>query len=402
MFSLSAKLKPSEIRSSEKASFQRYFSEVIKKIYIFASVAIILGFSLDIYFYFNQFTFVAVLIKILVVVFISIISILGLYKNKIDSSFLIIMYLTILGFFSAYFYDVFNEVLMLNLFIRNIISFPLMILAVGIIVSRKQMIVVGILLAILFPLLMLASNNNLLIEVTPFITIKILIVKFALSALLSLMTKSIFENELKEKELLQQKLHLEEINRDKENLFSVISHDLRGPVGNAKQMMRYLKDNETTDDEKNFLIEAVNSSIANTFHLLDNLLLWAKNERGIVKFEPQNLNIYISVIEMISFVQRNADEKHINIENQIIDELISFSDKNLFETIIRNLLANAIKFTDDGGKIIVSSIEDNQVITISVKDNGVGMPLEIKEKVFSDFSISPAFGTKNEKGLGLV
>ncbi len=263
------------------------------------------------------------------------------------------------------------------------------------------MIIVAIVIAVIFPALMLLSGDVFLLEIAPFITIMVLIFAAMLFVFVSNMDKSIKENRLKSDKSNEKKNQLEKLNKDKDSLFSVIAHDLRGPVGSAQQMMRYLLDNDTTEEDNEFLLEAVNASIGNSFTLLNNLLLWARNERGVIEYEPKDIDIISSVNSTILLLQRNFEEKDISIFNKLESNLKSYSDKNLFETIVRNLISNAIKFTNPNGEIIISNIINADSITISVKDNGIGITPEVKDKIFSDFAITPAHGTKNEKGSGL-
>lgn len=390
------------MQSRKENNSKNHFSENVEVLYIFSSSAILLGFIADIITYFDNFDPFVLIVTFSILISIIILFILGLLgKLEISKSFLGMVYLTFLGLFIVYIYDIMTEILLTHLLIRNFIIFPIVLFSIGFIVNKKQMLITGIIVATAFSIIMISSQIEELIEITPFFIIMILISIFTMQLFLSVMEKSINENSVASAELLEQKNRLELLNKDKNNLFAVISHDLRGPVGNARQMIRYLIDNETTEEEKEFLIGAINSSIGNSYNLLSNLLLWANNERGIIEFDKKNIDISKSIADTINLLQKSAEEKNIIIENRFKNSLLSYSDKNLFETIIRNLLANAIKFTNDKGKIIVSYIMSGNTITISVKDNGIGISKERQKKIFSDFSIAPSYGTKNEKGSGL-
>lgn len=386
----------------EDSNFHDFFSKNIKILYILGSFALLVGYAIDTILLFDRFRFVILTINISVIALIILFLFLGLSKRiTIRISYLVIIYSTFLGLFSAYFYDVLQGALISHLLVRNFIVFPMIIFSIGFIVDKKQMLIAGIIIAILFPVILLASKNPELIEITPFITIMVLISTFAMGLFLSSMEKSITENKLNREKLLEQTNRLELLNRDKDNLFTVISHDLRGPVGSAKQMISYLIDNETTAEEKTFLLSAINSSIGNSFTLLSNLLLWARNERGVIELETKNINISKCIGNTIALLQKSGEDKNITIENRFRNELVSYSDTNLFETVVRNLLANAIKFTNENGKIVLSYKINSDTISISVKDNGIGVSKEEQEKIFSDYSIVTSFGTKNEKGSGL-
>ena len=386
----------------EDSNFHDFFSKNIKTLYILVSFVVLVGYAFDTILFFDKFKFVVLTINISVITLIILFLFLGLSKRiTIRISYLVIIYSTFLGLFSAYFYDVLQGALISHLLVRNFIVFPLIIFSIGFIVDKKQMLIAGIIIAILFPVILLASKNPELIEITPFITIMVLISTFAMGLFFSSMEKSITENKLNREKLLEQTNRLELLNRDKDNLFTVISHDLRGPVGSAKQMISYLIDNETTAEEKTFLLSAINSSIGNSYTLLSNLLLWARNERGVIELETKNINISKCIGNTIALLQKSGEDKNITIENRFRNELVSYSDTNLFETVVRNLLANAIKFTNENGKIVLSYKINSDTISISVKDNGIGVSKEEQEKIFSDYSIVTSFGTKNEKGSGL-
>ncbi|MCF6269419.1 MAG: HAMP domain-containing histidine kinase [Melioribacteraceae bacterium] len=388
------------MKSIAENSFKQYFSKNIKALYIFTSSIILLGYLLDTVLFISKMSIVVINLSVILLVLFFFT--LGLMKKiEISSSYLLIIYSTLLGLFSAFSYNILTSSIITHLLIQNLILLPLLIFSVGFIVSKKQMFIVGIIIAVVFPMIIIASQIDELIEITPFITIMILVSTFTMNLFISSMDDSIKENKLKEEELLKQKKSLELLNRDRNNLFSVISHDLRGPVGSSKQMIKYMLDNETSNEEKIYLLEAINASIGNSFHLLNNLLLWARSERGAIEIAPDNIKLSKSISDSINLLQKSIEEKSITVENRINNGLHSFSDKNLLETIIRNLLANAIKFTNDKGRIVISHVMNGSTITISVKDNGIGISNETQKKIFSDFDVITSHGTKNERGSGL-
>ncbi len=383
-------------------NFNLYFSKNIKILYIFTSSIILLGFLIDTTLFFNKFSIIVISFNLVVITIVSIFLILGLLKKiELNKSYLLIIYSTFIGLFAIYTYEILTGSLITHLLVRNLILIPMLIFTVGFIVNKKQMFILGIIAAVIFPMILIASQNDELIAITPFVTIMILVSTFAMNLFISSMDNSISENKVKEAKLMKQTNSLEILNRDRNNLFSVISHDLRGPIGSSKQMIKYLLDNKTSNEEKMFLLEAIDASIGNSLNLLNNLLLWARSEHGAIKISPKNIKLSESIADTISLLQKSADEKSIIIENRIKNGLLSYSDKNLFETIVRNLLANAIKFTNDKGRIVISSVMNGSTITVSVKDNGIGISDETQKKIFSDFDIVTSHGTKNEKGSGL-
>jgi signal transduction histidine kinase len=335
-------------------------------------------------------------------VVISILFVLGnIERIALSKSYMGIVYSTLLGLFIVASNDVLSGTLIAHLFVRNIIAFPLMIITIGFVVNRKQMLISGVIIAILFPAILLASNIKELVEITPFVTLMILISTFAMNIFLSSMEKSIERSQHSENELLKQKIILEVANKDKDTLLSLISHDLIGPICATKQTVRYILDDSPDEKDKNYLLNIVDSSMESTFQLLNNLLLWGRNKQGVLLFEPTHLNVNLSVSKSVQLFNIQAKQKSINIVNNIDPSVFSFSDEDLFETIVRNLLANAIKFTNENGNITISCITNNTTYSISIKDDGVGIPEKKIDKIFVDFKGMSTHGTNDEKGSGL-
>ena len=132
--------------------FSKFFAKNVKMLYIFASFAVLAGYIVDTIMFFNKFTTVVLIINFSVITLITLFLILGLSKKMtISKSYLVIIYSTFLGLFIAYFYDIMRGALLTHLFVRNIIIFPMIIFSIGFIVNKKQMLIAGIIIAILFP-----------------------------------------------------------------------------------------------------------------------------------------------------------------------------------------------------------------------------------------------------------
>lgn len=195
---------------------------------------------------------------------------------------------------------------------------------------------------------------------------------------------------------------LKDANAMKDQLFSVISHDLRGPIGSVEQMLAlYLSSWESTDDEsKNEIITLVHNTTKESYNLLENLLEWGRSQRQAT-IKPTLLEIKGVVSETVQLLSSMASAKNINIEATISDECKAFVDPMMFKTIIRNLISNAIKFTPNSGKINLNCYCDNQLCTIQVSDTGVGIPVDRIELIFDDSKVFSTSGTNSEKGTGL-
>jgi signal transduction histidine kinase len=145
-------------------------------------------------------------------------------------------------------------------------------------------------------------------------------------------------------------------------------------------------------------------SATNLYSLLDNMLQWTKMNQGKITFKPQKLNFIKISQDAISILKPNADEKNIKINHFVTDEITIFADIFMFKTILRNLVSNAIKFTDNDGVINISAEQTPSDVTISVLDNGTGLTPDYLSKLFNISEIHTALNMAEEKGttLGLL
>jgi PAS domain S-box-containing protein len=196
---------------------------------------------------------------------------------------------------------------------------------------------------------------------------------------------------------------LKESNASKDRFFSIIAHDLRSPFNNILGLTELLIE-DTNDfqiaDYKKY-VGLINSSAKNTLVLLDNLLNWAKLQTDRISFNPEKLVFSSICQEVFKISQTSAKNKNIILDYSETEEIIVLADRNMIKTILRNLISNAIKFTNRNGKIDVSALQNAKFIEIAVSDNGVGMDEETQNKLFRLESNESRLGTANEKGTGL-
>lgn len=207
-----------------------------------------------------------------------------------------------------------------------------------------------------------------------------------------------------ENEIKRMSKELRELNNTKDKFFSIIAHDLKNPfntlIGFSDILIHDYK--EIDDEEKIFFISQMEQVSRSSHELLENLLNWAGSQTGSLKFNPEKLNAHMTIEEVIMLVKANADRKKIMIINSTNPDTAVHADENMITTILRNLLANAIKFTPEGGTVeIISSINNDGMLTVSVKDSGVGITDEVKQSLFKMGKQVSTFGTENEKGTGL-
>ncbi|MDA3954464.1 MAG: tetratricopeptide repeat protein [Bacteroidales bacterium] len=197
--------------------------------------------------------------------------------------------------------------------------------------------------------------------------------------------------------------NLKELNATKDKFFSIIAHDLKNPfqslLGFSEAL--YNQTEELNKEEINEYSQIIYESSQNLFNLLGNLLEWSKSQLGSMNLLPKKINLFESVDEVLELIELIAQKKNIKIVSLISKEDIAYADKHMISSVIRNLISNALKFTNHGGKIELSSITSENSITISVKDNGKGISEENLKKLFKIDQSYSTKGTENESGTGL-
>ena len=191
--------------------------------------------------------------------------------------------------------------------------------------------------------------------------------------------------------------------RDK--MYSVIAHDLRSPMGSIKMVLNMLILNlpsETIGDEMYELLTMANQTTEDVFSLLDNLLKWTKSQIGKLKVVYQDINM-VEVVEGVSEIfTMVAGLKNIKIVQDVpVADVAVRADIDMVKTVIRNLISNAIKFSNEGAEVVVSLAEEDGMAIVSVKDSGCGIDEENQRKLLHTDTHFSTFGTNNEEGSGL-
>jgi PAS domain S-box-containing protein len=214
-----------------------------------------------------------------------------------------------------------------------------------------------------------------------------------------------YTNELKSVNdlLSESEKMLKEMNSTKDKFFSIISHDLKGPYQGLLTILDLLISNydDLTDAEKKEIFNKVLDNSKRTYNLLETLLQWARMQMGKIEFNKNNFNLWAAASEIIDLLFDSAFLKKIKIINSVDSKINLYADQNMIHLILRNLIANAIKFSKQGGDIIVSSSENDDYYKISVKDFGVGINQEIMDNLFRIDVQTSTIGTAKEKGTGL-
>jgi signal transduction histidine kinase len=219
-------------------------------------------------------------------------------------------------------------------------------------------------------------------------------------ALLVLMNRKL---KAKNRIISSQKEELKKTNALKDNMFSIIAHDLRGPIGNFQGLLELMgKGSKHNDpDENDEILELMRQSASSTYSLLENLLNWARAQKDEIDFRPKAENLRDLVNEVVQLKSSEAEQKDIRLNHNLDTDLHGKVDYHMVNLVIRNLVDNAIKFTPRGGEVDIRGEATEEAIKIAVKDSGQGMPEEVRQKVFDPYDHHTEAGTENEKGSGL-
>jgi len=235
--------------------------------------------------------------------------------------------------------------------------------------------------------------------------------QFNMLSSLSVYVAIAIENSKTYKKIDKQKNELQKVNAAKDKMFSLIGHDLRGPVGTIKSFLDLILENpEMTDSEQTqVILKTMQQSLGSAYNLLDNLLLWARSQRGEINFKPSKFIVSQPIEESISLIAETAANKKIKLIKKINYNTYVYADQIMITTVIRNLVSNAIKFTPKGGKITIQTNlvtikkegKDVDFAEISIIDTGIGIDNDIINRILKSADTFSTLGTDKEQGSGL-
>ncbi len=205
------------------------------------------------------------------------------------------------------------------------------------------------------------------------------------------------------KKLSDSEKELQNLNKSKDRIFSVVAHDLRNPVAAVTGFSELLYDNFEqfpVETQKEYLLQILQGT-QRIQNLLENLLIWARSQMKAVKYEPAALKLKGVVDECVKEMKANLDHKKIECSVKIDRKCVVFADKAMIHTVFRNLIMNAIKFSFPGGKIRITSQNGTDICHVSVADDGIGIQPEIQNKLFDANEVVSTPGTTGESGSGL-
>ncbi|MCV9386874.1 sensor histidine kinase [Reichenbachiella ulvae] len=240
------------------------------------------------------------------------------------------------------------------------------------------------------------SDNNAAIFTNHTLQVLSYIVHFLVSSPLAIALLLILREEDNQK--------LTELNKSKDRFYSIIAHDLRAPLNNLKQLGYFLNDEKEKQDQEHYhqMTQSVYKSARDASRLLDNLLKWASSNAGLMVFKPEPLPFKYMVDEILDFYESRAQDKEVVLINEITEDLVPYGDPEMVDTIIRNLINNALKFSQQKGSIrVLSTVSNKKFCTIGIEDKGIGMSNKIIENIMGSDHNQPRPGTADEKGTGL-
>lgn len=232
----------------------------------------------------------------------------------------------------------------------------------------------------------------------------ILIFKFSkqknnLNHVLSLKSQAVEEqNQL----ILKQNAELESLNQTKDQLFSIIGHDLRAPFGSIIKAMEMMREGNLSDKDLKIFLDGFYEKLMETSDMLDNLVVWASSQQLGISTRPIITDLYKQTEEILKMYSFLLAEKNTELKHSSLSETLAFADPDHVRIIIQNLIANAIKFTPQDGKVAIFYSSDADYLHLHIKDSGIGISPDKISKLFnlSGKQIS-TYGTKNEKGIGI-
>ena len=203
--------------------------------------------------------------------------------------------------------------------------------------------------------------------------------------------------------LAESEEELKRINASKDRFFSIISHDLKNSFFSVMGLSKILADpeNDDSDEKKLETAQMLNNSSKKLYAFLENLLSWARVQRGETVFEPDESDLYEIVAEVIYLYKIKAEQNGVKLLNNIVENTRVFCDQNMVKTILRNLVTNAINFTNKNGSVVIEASVGVDEVTISVSDNGVGISEANISKLLRIDSKYIGTNTQGEKGTGL-
>lgn len=201
-------------------------------------------------------------------------------------------------------------------------------------------------------------------------------------------------------QIAEKGVELEKMNRLKDKLLSVVSHDFRSPLNSLRGTLNLFLQGAISNEELKMLSKDLVNKLDNTYNLLENLLNWAKSQMQGMQVYKNEIDLAELTRDTVKLLRPMAENKMVTLNNDILEAMPVYADNEMIKLVLRNLIANAIKFTSAGNSIFLHADNDGRFVKVSVKDNGLGISNENQSKLFKLESFTTS-GTSNEIGMGL-
>ena len=255
--------------------------------------------------------------------------------------------------------------------------------------------------------LLIAINEKKLAKQQSFINATIIILMILLATAIPMyfnqkkLKKLYDELQVNTKELRESQMELNNINNTKDKLFSIIGHDLRGPIGALQSLLKLMVSGEIAKKDFSKFLPKLRGDVDHTLFTLNNLLSWGYSQMNGMVTKPKMVHLNKLVESNINFLSEMASNKSIRIINQLPDNCLILADENQVDIVLRNLISNAIKFTSENGLVTLEADEMESHWKIKIRDTGIGIDENTCHKIFKENSNITTYGTNNEKGTGL-
>jgi signal transduction histidine kinase len=203
-----------------------------------------------------------------------------------------------------------------------------------------------------------------------------------------------------QEDIKQRAVELEQLNKVKDKFFSIISHDLRSPINSLSAILTLMENQNLKPEEFSRLAKELKLQFNNTKTLINNLLDWALMQMDKLKVQPIKINLFELASDNYKLLS-TLHLKEISFNNSIPENCFGFADSNMINLVFRNLIMNALKFTENSGSITASLQDKDSQYEICISDNGVGISEEVQKLIFEKTVGYTTRGTANEKGTGL-
>lgn len=192
-------------------------------------------------------------------------------------------------------------------------------------------------------------------------------------------------------------------NLSKDQLFAILAHDLKSPLNAVMGLAELLESEyeDISDEDKKKTIQQIKNSSRHVYDLLEKIIVWYKSQSGTLEIFKERFIVEDLVDEVLDSLEVVWEKKNIEIFYDLEEELLLNSDSDILRTILRNLLSNAIKFSDEGSKIIIKAFYSNNAVVFEIIDEGLGIPDNLKPRLFEMNDSKIRQGTWNESGSGL-